>query len=193
MPRTEDFNRDQVLDKAQDVFWKKGFNGTSMQDLVDSTGLNRSSIYNSFGSKMELYQLTLKRYQNESKGLFEKAKERSDNPLETIGRVFVFLVQDILKDTEGKGCMLINCGTEMGNQNVQLEQWLDGNRESMLDAFKELVEEGQKKGLIRRDKDSEDLGHYLISSFQGLRVSGMQVKDKNVLKGIITNTLSILK
>ena len=54
MPKTEIFNRVDVLDKAAKIFSNKGFNGTSMQDLVDTTGLNRSSIYNSFGSKLDL-------------------------------------------------------------------------------------------------------------------------------------------
>ena len=62
MARPTDFDRNTVIQKAQEVFWTKGYNGTSMQDLVDATQLNRSSIYNSFGSKHDLFQETLKDY-----------------------------------------------------------------------------------------------------------------------------------
>jgi len=193
MPRTEVFNRESVLSEARNVFWKKGYNGTSMQDLVDAMGLNRSSIYNSFGSKMELYELTLKNYQNESRELFDRARERAANALETIGLIFVFIVQDIMTDSDEKGCMIINCSTEMGNQNDALQQWLLGNKECLVAVFQELVEEGQKERVIRTDKDSLNLAYYLLSSFQGLRVSGMLIKDQKILKGIIANTLSTLK
>ena len=66
MPRVEIFNRDEVLEKAVRLFHNKGYNATSMQDLVDATGLNRSSIYNSFGSKKELYQQSLRAYKEQA-------------------------------------------------------------------------------------------------------------------------------
>ena len=78
MPRTEDFNREEVLGKAKGHLWLKGFNGTSMQDLVDVTGLNRSSIYNSFGSKMELYLQSLKKYQGDNLGILTKPSIRKE-------------------------------------------------------------------------------------------------------------------
>ena len=62
MPKVETFNKEQVLNNVIRLFHEKGYNATSMQDLVDATGLNRSSIYNSFGSKKELFQESLKTY-----------------------------------------------------------------------------------------------------------------------------------
>ena len=79
MARTEVFNREDVLQRAKNIFWLKGYNGTSMQDLVDATGLNRSSIYNSFGSKMELYEKTLLKYQEEGAFFRDKAVDKNKN------------------------------------------------------------------------------------------------------------------
>ena len=98
MPRSEDFDRSQVLQNAKEVFWVKGYNGTSMQDLVDATGLNRSSIYNSFGNKMELFQQTLKQYQDESAQLFDNACAQNKNAIETIGLTFLYSLKNIKED-----------------------------------------------------------------------------------------------
>jgi len=135
MPRTEDFNRTDVLDKAKNTFWLKGFNGTSMQDLVDATGLNRSSLYNSFGSKMELYEEALRQYQEDSGHIFDKARKQQRNAIETIGLIFLYVMDEIKNDPQHKGCMIINCATELGNQNLQLKGLLDANQNKMIAIF----------------------------------------------------------
>jgi len=192
MPRTEDFNREQVLDKAKNAFWMKGYNGTSMQDLVDAMGLNRSSIYNSFGSKMELYQQSLRQYQNESSALFDRAKSQDRSAIETIGLIFVYALEDILGDSDRKGCMLINCHTEMGNQNDQLKTIFSANQERLVAIFEDLVKKGQADGSIRKTENSQLLAYYLGSAFQGLRITGMNTTDPKVLKGIIQNILKTI-
>ncbi len=192
MPRTEVFDREVVLEKAKDVFWLKGYNGTSMQDLVDATGLNRSSIYNSFGSKMELYKGVLHHYQKESGELFCQASSKADGPLDNIRMIFLELLSGILQDTEGKGCLAINCTTEMANRDANLEHWVARNREGVVEHFRELIEAGQKADEINKNKDSEELAQYLVTAFQGLRVTGTSMKDKKKLLTIIDNTLSVL-
>jgi len=192
MSRTEDFIREEVLDKAQQVFWLKGFNGTSMQDLVDATGLNRSSIYNSFGSKMELYRQTLKKYQGENADIIDKAKGQERNAIETIGLLFLYMMEDIKRDAESKGCMIINCYTEMANQDEQLRGLLEANQERLIEVFNELVTRGQVDGSIRQDEKSSSLAHYLVSAYQGFRITGMTTQDPIILKSIIQNILKTI-
>ncbi len=192
MPRTVVFNRREVLNKAKNIFWLKGYNGTSIQDLVDVTGLNRSSIYNSFGSKMELYLQSLKKYQADISQLFEKANGQNRNAIETIGLVFLYVLEDILDDTEEKGCMLINCQTEMGNQDAQLHGLLGVYQERLAGIFQNWVIRGQVEGTIRTDEKSELLACYLVNAYQGLRISGMNTKDAFILKSIIQNILKTI-
>ncbi len=192
MPRSEDFNRNEVLEQAKNIFWKKGYNGTSMQDLVDATGLNRSSIYNSFGNKKDLYEQTLKKYQDDSRSLFDKVKEKNRNALESIGLVFLYVLDEILLDKESKGCMLINCYTEMGNQDNDLKNLLDANQEKLHGIFESLVIKGQEDGSVRNNESSDLLAHYLVSTFQGFRITGLRIQNPKVLKSIIQNTLKTI-
>jgi len=192
MSRTEVFNREKVLDKAKNIFWFKGYSGTSMQDLVDETGLNRSSIYNSFGSKMELYLLTLKKYQEDIDELFERANQQNRNAIETIGLLFLYVLEDVLEDTEAKGCMLINCQTEMGNQDAHLNALFEAYQERLRSMFQRLVTRGQAEGYIRPDEKSDLLAYYLVNALHGFKISGMNTKDAVTLKSIIQNILQTI-
>lgn len=185
MPRPEVFNRTKVIEQARDVFWLKGFNGTSMQDLVDATGLNRSSLYNSFGSKMELYQTALREYQSVSSDLFLKASNAGNDPLDRIRKVFELTLLAIKGDVKSKGCMVLNCATEMGNQDKKISQWLGANQELMVSKFKILVDNAMQKGMIPAKSNSQEVALYLVSAHQGFRLTGMHNRDVNQLKQII--------
>lgn len=189
MPRKEDFNRAEVLDKAKNVFWLKGYNGTSMQDLVDAMGLNRSSIYNSFGNKLSLYQESLEHYKSETVAMREKVLQKDKNSLEIIGLMFLYAMRDIVGDTANKGCMIINCATELGSQYQEVSTLVQNNQNGLFEFFEKLVKSGQKEGSIRKDETSEMLAYYLASAFQGFRITGLNLKDEKALKGIIQNTL----
>ena len=107
MPRVEDFNRADVIEKAKEVFWKKGYEATSMQDLVDAMGLNRSSIYNSFGGKMELYRESIRTYQKETNAYLRDALVAGD-PMEALESLFENAIQSIVLDKDNKGCFNMN-------------------------------------------------------------------------------------
>jgi len=193
MPRTEVFDRKQVLEKVKHLFWDKGFNGTSMQDLVDITGLNRSSLYNSFGNKKALYELVLAQYQEEGNLFFEEALSQEENAFKAISRIFTTLTTAIMKDVEGKGCFNMNCTTELSRADIGIRAFLTSRQEHTISVFKTLVEKGQQQGVINKEDTSENYGYYLFSAFQGLRMTGMLTRDQQKLKKIVQNILKIVE
>lgn len=193
MPRIEVFDRTHVLEKVKHLFWDKGFNGTSMQDLVDATGLNRSSLYNSFGNKKALYELVLKQYQEEGKNLFEDAISRTKNPFEGIQFIFQNLLKVIMKDVEGKGCFTMNCTTELSRADVAIRTFLTSSQDYSISIFKTLVTEGQEQGIINKNDTPDNYAYYLFSAFQGLRMTGMLTREQQKLKKIVSNILKTLK
>ncbi len=193
MPRVEEFNTEVVLKKAMDLFWEKGYNGTSMQDLVDVTGLNRSSIYNSFDSKKELYRQTLLFYHNQTAGVFQKSLVKATNPLHAIRLIFEGCQTEILDDNLQKGCFIMNCKSEMSNQDSNIREWLLETQDGNLAMFQDLVEDGQEQGIISKKESKEHYAYYLLSAFQGLRMTGILVKDRKVLQHIIDQTIKVLE
>lgn len=192
MPRVEVFNREIVLSKVRDLFWNKGYNGTSMQDLVETTGLNRSSLYNSFGNKQSLYEMVLKQYQEASKSLFQDALSRADNPKQAIQNIFENVLEDMMSDTDQKGCFSLNCKAELSRTEGTVRSLLENNEANALKLFKDLVQEGQDHEVINLTSTAEDYAYYLYSAFQGLRMTGMLINDRNKLQKIIDNTIETI-
>ncbi len=193
MPRVETFSREEVIRKSMEVFHTKGYNGTSIQDLVEATGLNRSSIYNSFGSKQDLYRVALSYYEEENTKVFRKALLRSSNAMEALERILNSAVSSVLEDREGKGCFILNCKSELGNTDEYLREWLNNNQEKSISLFTEIVAEGQKEGTINKQHNPTRYGYSLFNTFQGLRMTGILTRDKDVLEGIISNAIEQLQ
>lgn len=188
MPKVETFDREEILGKVIQLFHEKGYNATSMQDLVDVTGLNRSSIYNSFGSKMELYQESLKAYKAIAEKTIQKYLIHSETPLETIRNIFSLNPQ-----CTSNGCMLSNCTTEMANKDPKIKNFLVHNKEGMEDLFESLVEKGQKEGSINTKKTPREYGLYLFASLQGFRITGIIIEEQKDLESIVNTVLSVLE
>lgn len=187
MPKVETFDRDEILEKVVSLFHEKGYNATSMQDLVDVTGLNRSSIYNSFGSKMELYQESLRVYKKKANKYVQKVLIHTSDPIETIRKIF-----STTPDDKANGCFLGNCTTEMANQDQEIKSFLQNNLHTMQDLFQELVSRGQSEGSINRNKSAREYAAYLFTALQGLRITGILLNEQKEFESIVNTTLSVL-
>ena len=192
MPRVEDFNRADVIEKAKQVFWQKGYEATSMQDLVDAMGLNRSSIYNSFGGKMELYRESIRTYQKETNAYLRDALVAGD-PMEALESLFENAIQSIVMDKDNKGCFNMNCRMEMAERDDHLKDWLRGTEEHNLDLFAGIIRSGQEKGVINKLQSADQYARYVMSGYQGLRISGILNKDQAQLQAIASTVLSPLR
>ncbi len=192
MPRTEVFDRDIVLGKVRDLFWDKGYNATSMNDLVETTGLNRSSLYNSFGNKMTLYKTVLIQYQEESQDHFQEALHRAGNPLEAIHFIFENILNAVLNDPNGKGCFSLNCTAELSRSNASIKDYLEKMYERNIDFFQGLVQEGQDAKLINTIETAEHYAYYLMSVSQGLKMTSILVNHRTKLDHIVRNALKVL-
>ncbi len=192
MPKEETFSRVQVLEKATEVFHKKGYNGTSMQDLVDATSLNRSSIYNSFGSKLNMFLEVLSFYQSVHSKNFSRGLAKSYNAKEAIETIFDLHLNEIIKDNDRKGCLVINCKSEMANQEVSIKSFMEKNQERMIAMLEDIVTKGQMEKIFNQDQTANQYALYLFSSIQGLRMIGILNKNEEELKNLIYITTKIL-
>lgn len=192
MPKTKQFDEAEVLRKAKDVFCEKGYNGTSMDDLVQATGLSRSSIYDTFGDKHGMFLKSLDQYRCTQQDELIQLQAKTDSPKKKIRIIFDYTVKDILADIEGKGCLLINVSMEMGCVDKDIANVAAANMEEMEERFYHLVKEGQAKGEIAKKAAPKALARYLYSSLMGLRMAGKSRPDADALREIVKITLSIL-
>ncbi len=192
MPKTKQFDEAAVLNKARDVFWKKGYNGTSIDELVEATGLSRSSIYDSFGDKHGLYIKALKHYQEEALAYILKDIPAKLSPKKKIARIFRNNIEQSLSDRQRKGCFILNSTTELANVDNSLNSFVNAHLETMEDILYTLVKEGQAEGDISKKFSAKAIARNLFSSLNGLKLIGQTRPDKQVLEDIAKVALSVL-
>jgi TetR/AcrR family transcriptional repressor of nem operon len=192
MPKTKQFDEAAVLEKARNVFWKKGYNGTSMDELVKATGLSRSSIYDSFGDKHGLYMRALQHYQQEKRQSLIEAIPPALSSRKKIGWIFQNSIAQAVGDRQRKGCFMVNTTTELANIDSSMNKIVNANMEAMEEIFYSLVKEGQAAGDINKKFSAKALARNLFSSFNGLTIIGQTRPDKELLEDITKVALSVL-
>lgn len=178
------------MDAAMRAFWSAGYEGTSTQDLCDATGLGRSSIYNTFTSKHELFERALRRYMTtKNASIFEVLD--GDLPARTKIRTLLRQTIDAPAD-DPIGCLVVNTTVELASRDPDVATTLRVDQERRLDALTSAIRAGQRSGEIDASKDARTLAHFVITTISGMRVAARGGADKNTLEAIATTALSVL-
>lgn len=192
MARKKNFEEAEILDKALELFWVKGYNATSIQDLVDHLGINRASIYDTWGDKLGLYLETLKRYRQKTSSLM-LTRLRSEKSAKEIVRDFLYdIVDDSLADDLRRGCYLSNSATELANCNNQVHAMFSENRIKMEAVLNELIKEGQENGEFSSRHNSESYARFIFNTAGGLRVLAKGTISEKELNEVVDVALSAL-
>src|SRR6266699_6654748 len=120
MAGKKSFLPEQVLDKAIDLFWKQGYEGTSIEDLVQCMGLGRGSLYDTFGDKHALYLAALSRYLAKYQGQVAEVLQQTGPLSEILERFFQVCIEELLSDPACRGCFLVNATVEMAPHETQV-------------------------------------------------------------------------
>lgn len=192
MGRPAEFDRDAVLDAAMHVFWRKGFEATSVSDLVVATGLNRGSLYNAFTDKAGLFQAVMGHYAAHapSRALIEAAK--SAPPRATIEAFFSALVRRAHDDLESKGCLITNTAAELCARDPAMNAWIGEALVRVENAMRTLVKRGRKDGTITSKRPARALARFLVCGAQGMLVLSKAGYSSDALGGIADITLVAL-
>jgi len=196
MARPQQFDRDDVLDKALEVFWKKGFESASVQDLVNATGLNRGSLYNTFGDKAALFAEVMQRYSRASPAmpLVEAAQNKNSdaNTHALIVQFFKELVKRALADQDHKGCLLTNTSAGFYGCSDAMTEWVRETLSGLESILNTLIERGQARGDIISTTKSLALARSLVASAQGLNVMARTGANTQTLKDIAAQAVRVL-
>lgn len=192
MARTKDFDETEVLAKAIKLFWQKGYNGTSMQDLVEGLGISRSSLYDTFGDKHQLYLKALQSYKQTEAAKRDEILHSSLPAKAAIRQLMDLTILEMIRDKQHKGCFLINSAVETAAHDKETNAIICQNEEQLENAFFEVIRTGQSKGEISGKHDPRGLARFLLNTIVGLRVTGKTATDKSAFDDIINLTMSVL-
>ncbi len=186
------FDPDQALDTAMRLFWRKGYESTSLQDLLSATGLSKSSFYQTFKSKNRLFQRAIQNYRNRLTDDLRARLRQAGS-----GRAFIEnLFRDVADETRGpdsrRGCLLMNTANEFAQTDADIARLVSHSLDRIIAIFEEAIRQAQREGAIGKDKAARNLAIYLLSNMSGLKNMVKAGADRETVERIVDITLSAL-
>jgi TetR/AcrR family transcriptional repressor of nem operon len=183
MARPREFDADNVIERAMQVFWAKGYEATSLDDLCEATGLSRSSLYGTFGDKRDLLLRSLDRYSERGTARIAATLEKA--PLrEGLADLLHEFIDQIVAGPGRRGCFIGNCAAELARHDREAMARVRACLARSETIFRAALDRAKARGEISSTADVEALARFLTSSFQGLRLVGKVRADRAALKDI---------
>jgi TetR/AcrR family transcriptional regulator, transcriptional repressor for nem operon len=192
MARQKEFDRDEVLHKAMEVFWTRGYEAASIQDLVEHMGINRQSIYDTFGDKHSLFLQSLDRYREiQNRQVFD-VLERPGSVKKNLRQLFEDVIARALSAEGRRGCFVGNSMSELAGRCKATANLTCSSVTSAEKMFRRALERGREQGELRRVQDTRAVARFLYCSLQGLLLLAKATSDRKLLSDVVKVTLSVL-
>lgn len=192
MARPREFQREEVVAKALSVFWRKGYQATSVQDLVEATGVNRGSLYDTFGDKHGLFLEAVAHYRSHVTAQRLARLEEPGPSRRRIAAFFKELVDFSLGEGRLLGCLMTNSAIELAPHDRDTRLAVAASMGAMEAAFRRVLTQARKNGEIRAQKSPADLARFFTTTANGLRVMAKVQPDRAALNGVVRVALQAL-
>ncbi|MGW0639104.1 TetR/AcrR family transcriptional regulator [Nocardia salmonicida] len=191
MARPKEFDEHRAVDAAMRAFWSAGYEATSTQDLCAATGLGRSSIYNTFTSKRDLFDRALQHYITmKNTPLFELLD--SDAPARERISAVLHRAAANAPDTEPTGCLVVNSIVELAPHDADIKATLAADQERRLDALTATIVSGRRAGEFADEGDARAVAEFLTATISGIRVAARGGADHATLTSIADTAMRCL-
>jgi len=187
MARKKQYNEDEVLEKAMNLFWKNGYEPTSMQMLEKEMGINKFSIYSSFGNKHSLFLESLKRYKSNVNTVLEKLK-KGTHGINDIKQFFYDSVSSNFKADQLKGCLLTNTYNEFSDKS---DECIQNQMNLFMSNLKTLFTEKLEMDASKSKETVAKQANYLLLAKHGLAAAS-RVNTKEEIEDYIEMTFKNL-
>jgi TetR/AcrR family transcriptional repressor of nem operon len=191
MARPREFEEKAVLDAAVECFWRRGYEATSVRDLIEKTGITGASLYNAFGDKRALFVKALDCYVEDSVADRIRRCEALP-PRQGIEAFFSDILTRSLEDAERKGCMLVNTALEAAPHDEAFRDNVTAVLIRIEMFFLSRIEAGQANTSIASRLPAEDLAAHFLGVLMGLRVLARVRPEPALLRGIVASALGML-
>ncbi|MDB1088706.1 TetR/AcrR family transcriptional regulator [Streptomyces sp. ACA25] len=192
MARTKEFDPDVVLQRATDLFWERGYEATSMADLVEHLGIGRASLYSTFGSKRDLYLAAMRQYLRGSETGFVTALAQPGPALPAVRAFVESWVTDALTDPNRRGCLVVNAAVELSPRDPEVTRQVEVSWSVVETALVSSLLRAQTQGELATDKDPHEIAHFLLVVMQGMRVIARAAPEAGRLRAAARLALAAL-
>jgi TetR/AcrR family transcriptional repressor of nem operon len=192
MPWEKTFDRERTLGRATRLFWRRGYEATSIQDLVSGLGINRGSLYATFGGKRSLFLEALLHYDDEHRRAFTDRHRQRRSARKAITGAFEEVIETSTRGGSRDGCLLVNTALELAPHDGQVAAIVDRALRDVETFFADMIERGQNQNEIPGSVRRTDTARALLSLFIGLRVLSRSRPDRAVFRSIVRQAEAML-
>lgn len=195
MPRPRSKSRGDLISSAMGVFWKKGFNATSIEDLVKATGVGRGGMYADFGGKKDLFLACLDAYRARLAGPAIQLLISDADGLKSIEAYFdYFIALHEKRGMPGPGCFIANTMTELAPDHAEALHIVNAHSAELKSAFAAALERAAGGSAAKIDADEiSEIAEFLVTASQGLWSYGKSISDVRVLKQFKATLLDLMR
>ncbi|MBG9453706.1 TetR family transcriptional regulator [Lysinibacillus sphaericus] len=191
MGRSKEFDKEHVLHKAMLVFWEKGYDATSIPDLLEAMALSRSSLYETFTDKQTLYIEAIQQYKKFNQN---KRNLLVNAPSAKVGirQYFDQHISSAFDDDLPKGCLITKASIGLDSPDEQLSKLIRDSFEELEQSFYELLSKGQQTGEIDAQKDIKALSHLLLNLNHSIKVVSKVKNNKKIIYDMMNTVIEML-
>jgi TetR/AcrR family transcriptional regulator, transcriptional repressor for nem operon len=190
MAGVKQFDRDEVLDHAMAAFWTRGYEGTSIDDLVQATGIGRGSLYGTFADKRQLFLAALDRYWN-TVGMEMFAELSDPDPRHAIERMFDALIRRASNPKFPRGCLFTNTSLECPSCGDEIARKIAENMGQQETAIYQVLRKAQADGTLNPTQDARALARFFLGVAWGINAVNKSVADPGVFRDIVRVAMSV--
>jgi len=185
MARPRSFDVEDVLKSAEDIFWTKGFRGTSLDDITEATGVNKPSLYAAFGDKTALYLQILERYHARLLYWARKTLSAEGPAVPAIQKWLMAFVPACSGEGGARGCLSINASIDAADAAPAVAEAIARYNQELVDLIGHALERAKQNGEIDRDLDSSEMANLIHTFYNGLFVTGRTRPAKTRTRAMI--------
>jgi TetR/AcrR family transcriptional repressor of nem operon len=189
--RPQEFDRDEALAKAMEVFWKRGYEATSVQDLLDGMGIHRGSMYNTFGDKQSLFVEAIEHYCTKLRDEVSAVLRRAGSPLGNVLRIMELWESSVLDDP-ARGCLVTNTSVELGPHVPEVGDALTYHFSRLERMLRNALDRAVDSGEVAHGTDTRALARFLVGVNQGLMVMGRAGAGRETIEDTVGVARSVL-
>lgn len=183
--RPREFDVDRVLEAATQQFWSTGYEATSLQDLLQTMRLSKSSLYQTFGNKHELFLRCLGHYQQSMVDELNQKLACSASAKQFLCDFLEGVIAEAKNSGSRKGCFLVNTANELSQRDASIAVAVTNGTSNLSKVFRQAIELGKQQGEISSSASTRHLASYFMTAVSGLRTMVKAGAKKSTLKPVI--------
>ena len=192
MARHKEFDPDVAMQEAMEAFWERGYAATSVNDLLEEMGLNRGSLYGTFGDKKQLFLAALEKYDAQRGQALRELLETPASAKAALRGLVEHVAEDCRGEQGRRGCLAAKAAMELAPHDDDVANWLKRFHRRNVETIAGVIERGQREGEISRRLNAYDAARFLLNSLAGMRVTGTTSPGAAEQRGVVELILKVL-